>query len=102
MRYKTGLPPLESESVPVCSTVPEEYPSMPTQKDAYCAPELHLALGTIQEPFALVQADAVTRAPLQLLLVTGPSPWSKRSRIGRCRRGAVFSVVSDGGGALET
>src|ERR1022692_4315219 len=27
---------------------------------------------------------------------------SKRSRIGRCRRGAVFSVVSDGGGALET
>jgi len=40
--------------VPVCSTVDELYPSMPTQNAAYrcAATPLQLAAGTIQEPSA--------------------------------------------------
>jgi hypothetical protein len=53
--YYDGTPFEQSESVPVCSTVSDLYPSIPTQNAAYCVPEVQVTAGTIQEPFVSVK-----------------------------------------------
>ncbi len=50
------MPFWQSESVPVCSTVPELKPSMPTQKDEYWFVLGHDPCigGTVHDPFAML------------------------------------------------
>jgi hypothetical protein len=67
-----GAPFWQSESVPVCSTVPELNPSMPTQKDENWLVLGHdpWIVGTIHDPLAsLTEPGApVTAYPLQFVL----------------------------------
>jgi len=63
--------------VPVCSTVPELNPSIPTQKDEYWLVSGHVPCiaGTVQDPLAsLTEPEApVTAYPLQFVLWKLPS-----------------------------
>ena len=67
------MPFWQSESVPVCSTVLELNPSMPTQKEEYWFDDGQdpTIAGTVQDPLASVTEPAgpVTAYPLQLVLV---------------------------------
>jgi hypothetical protein len=63
---------VQSESVPSCSTELDEYPSIPTQKAAYCEPMLlQVAVGCTHVPRASVNLLAdCTAYPDQFVLVT--------------------------------
>ena len=69
-----GAPPWQSLSVPVCSTVPLLYPSIPTQKLEYwfVDGQVPCIVGTIHDPLASLTEPAgpVTAKPLQLVLLT--------------------------------
>ena len=61
--------------MPVCSTVREEYPSIPTQNEAYRVAEVQWAFGWIQEPWTneTEPFGPVTAKPAQFVEATSPA-----------------------------
>src|SRR5205807_7163683 len=76
-----AAPLTHDDSVPICSTVGDLKPSMPTQKEECCsvAPHGPTMEGTIQDPFTsvtFIPDRAAIAYPLQLLLAVSPIPGS--------------------------
>jgi hypothetical protein len=73
---KTGVPPEQSASVPVCSTESLPSPSRPTQNEEYEVGDPQSTAGSVQSALTEVKTVPVAAYPDQLAEVLWCGPWA--------------------------